>query len=56
MQKNFEDCYASRTYKWFKDKFKNVNVKYVNAGVGATGSIIGAHSSKKDKYYHKIQT
>ena len=36
----FEDCYASRTYKWFKDKFKNVNVKYVNAGVGATGAII----------------
>ena len=43
----FEDCYASRTYKWFKDKFKNVNVKYVNAGVGATGSIIGAHRVEK---------
>ena len=25
----FEDCYASRTYKWFKDKFENINVKYV---------------------------
>ena len=43
----FEDCYASRTYKWFKVKFKNVNVKYVNAGVGATGSIIGAHRVEK---------
>ena len=43
----FEDCYASRTYKWFKDKFNNVNVKYINAGVGATGSIIGAHRVEK---------
>lgn len=39
----FEECYASRTYKWFKDTFNNVNVEYVNAGVGATGSIIGVH-------------
>lgn len=43
----FEDCYASRTYKWFKDKFRNVKVKYVNAGVGATGSIIGVHRIEK---------
>ncbi|MDU2491227.1 MAG: SGNH/GDSL hydrolase family protein [Clostridium celatum] len=43
----FEECYASRTYKWFKDKFRNVKVKYVNAGVGATGSIIGAHRVEK---------
>ena len=43
----FEDCYASRTYKWFKDKFSNINVKYVNAGVGATGSIIGVHRLEK---------
>lgn len=40
---NFEDCYASRTYRWFKNKFSDVSVKYVNAGVGATGSIIGVH-------------
>lgn len=43
----FEDCYASRVYKWFKGKFNNINVKYVNAGVGATGSIIGAHRVEK---------
>ena len=43
----FEDCYASRTYKWFKDRFSNVKVNYVNAGVGATGSIIGVHRLEK---------
>lgn len=43
----FEECYASRTYKWFKEKFNNVNVKYVNAGVGATGSVIGIHRVEK---------
>lgn len=43
----FEDCYASRTYKWFKEKFNNINVKYINAGVGATGSIIGIHRLEK---------
>lgn len=40
---SFENCYATRTYEWFKNKFSNVNVKYVNAGVGATGSVIGVH-------------
>ncbi len=43
----FEDCYASRTYKWFNDRFSNVKVNYVNAGVGATGSIIGVHRLEK---------
>ena len=38
-----ENCYANRTYLWFKDKFSNVNVTYINAGIGATGSIIGVH-------------
>jgi len=38
-----EDCYANRTYLWFKKTFKDINVKYVNAGVGATGSILGVH-------------
>lgn len=26
---SFENCYASRTYAWFKNKFNNVNVKYI---------------------------
>lgn len=43
-----EECYASRTYLWFRNTFNNVNVKYVNAGVGATGSIIGVHRAEKE--------
>lgn len=43
-----EKSYAYLTYLWFKDKFKNVNVKYINAGVGATGSVIGVHRVERD--------
>lgn len=39
----YEKCYVELTYNWFKEKFKNVNVKHINAGVGATGSFIGVH-------------
>ena len=39
----YEKCYVELTYKWFKEKFNNVNVKHINAGVGATGSLIGVH-------------
>ncbi|MDI9218334.1 SGNH/GDSL hydrolase family protein [Clostridium tertium] len=42
-----EDCYASRTYLWFKDTFSNININFINAGVGATGSIIGVHRVQK---------
>jgi hypothetical protein len=40
---SYEKCYVELTYKWFKEKFSNANVKHINAGVGATGSLIGAH-------------
>ena len=49
---SFENCYASRTYEWFKNKFSNINVKYINAGVGATGSIIGVHRVERQVLYH----
>lgn len=42
-----ENCYAYKTYLWFKETFKDSKVKYVNAGVGATGSIIGVHRVEK---------
>ncbi len=38
-----ENCYANRTYLWFKNRFKNTKVTYINAGIGATGSILGVH-------------
>ncbi|WP_143316120.1 SGNH/GDSL hydrolase family protein [Clostridium sp. HBUAS56017] len=42
-----ENSYAYKTYLWFKEKFKESNVRYINAGVGATGSIIGVHRVKE---------
>lgn len=43
----YEKCYVELTYSWFKEKFKNVNVKHINAGVGATGSLIGVHRAER---------
>ncbi|MCR4943803.1 MAG: SGNH/GDSL hydrolase family protein [Clostridium sp.] len=43
-----EKCYAYLTYLWFKENFKSINVKYINAGVGATGSIIGVHRVERE--------
>ncbi|MBM6859988.1 SGNH/GDSL hydrolase family protein, partial [Clostridium saudiense] len=40
---NHENCYANKTYLWFKNRFPEINVEYINAGIGATGSIIGVH-------------
>lgn len=39
----YAKCYAHRTYLWFKNKFDKSEVEYINAGIGATGSIIGVH-------------
>lgn len=49
---NQEDCYASRTYLWFKNTFGDINVKFINAGVGATGSTIGVHRVGKQVLSH----
>ncbi|MGG7143145.1 SGNH/GDSL hydrolase family protein [Clostridium nigeriense] len=43
-----ENCYVSKTYLWFKNTFSNINVSCINAGVGATGSIIGVHRVEKE--------
>ncbi|WP_297419963.1 SGNH/GDSL hydrolase family protein [Clostridium sp.] len=42
-----EKCYVELTYVWFEEKFKNVNVRHINAGVGATGSLIGVHRAER---------
>lgn len=41
-----EKCYVELTTRWFKNKFNNVNVQCINAGVGATGSLIGVHRAE----------
>lgn len=39
----YQKCYVELVAEWFREKFRTVNVKHINAGVGATGSLIGVH-------------
>lgn len=43
----YEKCYVELTAKWFREKFTNVKVNHINAGAGATGSLIGVHRAEK---------
>ncbi len=43
-----ELCYASLIERWLSDKFPNVKINHINAGIGATGSLIGVHRLKRD--------
>lgn len=43
-----ENAYVERVTKWFKEKFPGVEVERINAGVGATGSLIGVHRVERD--------
>lgn len=43
-----ENAYAMRVYKWIKNKFRDISIKYINAGIGATGSLIGVHRVEQD--------
>ncbi len=43
----YEKCYVELVSRWFENKFKNIEVKHINAGVGATGSLIGVHRAQK---------
>lgn len=42
----YEKCYVELVSKWFKNKFPNIKVNCINAGVGATGSLIGVHRAE----------
>lgn len=43
-----ENCYAYLVYSWWKNKFPNSNIAYVNAGVGATNSKFGVARVEED--------
>lgn len=43
----YEKCYVELVSKWFEEKFNNIKVEHINAGVGATGSLIGVHRADK---------
>ncbi len=41
-------CYAALVAAWLKERFGDANVNFVNAGIGATGSLIGVHRTARD--------
>lgn len=43
-----ELCYAALIAKWLENKFKKAKINYINAGIGATGSLIGVHRLERD--------
>lgn len=43
-----DKCYACRVYEWFKESFPASDVKYVNAGIGATDSQFGCARAESD--------
>ena len=48
-----ENCYAALTCKWLRERFPRAEIRYVNAGMGATGSLIGAHRLEPDVLAHR---
>ena len=36
-----ETCYAYLVYKWWKEKFPQAQIEYINAGIGGTTSQFG---------------
>ena len=47
-----ENAYVERVTRWFKERFPKVEVEKINAGVGATGSLIGVHRVERDIITH----
>lgn len=41
-------CFAALTTKWWSDTFPKAKINYVNAGIGATDSWVGAHRAADD--------
>ena len=41
-------CYARLTTDWLIEQFPDAKIRYVNAGIGATGSYIGVHRCDQD--------
>lgn len=43
-----ELCYARLTTNWLEETFPSAKIRYLNAGIGATGSYIGVHRCDND--------
>jgi len=48
-----ENRYGNRIAKWWREQFPQAEIKFVNAGIGATGSNIGAHRAQDHLLKHK---
>ncbi len=48
-----ELCYAALIAKWLGNTFGNAETEYINAGIGATGSLIALHRLKRDVLAYK---
>lgn len=46
--KDPKNAYVERVITWFENKWPQVEIKKINAGVGATGSLIGVHRMNRD--------
>ena len=44
----YKTAYAPLVAEWFREKFPDVEVCFVNAGIGATNSVFGAHRVDQD--------
>ena len=49
---NEKNCWAYLSYLWFCEKFPNAEIEYINAGIGATTSLIGVHRAGRDVLSH----
>ncbi len=45
---SYDKCYAYKVFEWFKNSFPLSDVKYVNAGIGATDSQFGCARVEED--------
>ena len=45
--------YTSLTAHWWKNNFPEADIRCINAGIGATGSLVGVHRAYDDLLRHK---
>ncbi len=43
-----ENRWANRAAAWWREKYPHTEMRFINAGIGATGSNIGAHRIRRD--------
>lgn len=49
---SWDRAYGKKLAQWWEDQFPKSQIEYYNAGIGSTGSIIGAHRAYDDLLVH----